>query len=122
MNLKLYQCLFFFISGEQPAAMQTSKGIGITPNAHFAVVTFCIFSIAAWHYSTISQVSNLISVYKVLQHKHLPHKKYKILQSFQQHLPNYHKFYIKLCWYNQKQIQLLISTRQENFHRSHRIR
>ncbi|KNC22110.1 hypothetical protein FF38_06437 [Lucilia cuprina] len=55
--------------------MQTSKGIGITPNAHLAIVTFCIFSIATWHYSTISQVSNLISVYNVLQHKHFMHTK-----------------------------------------------
>ncbi|KAM7341326.1 defective proboscis extension response 7 isoform 2-T6 [Cochliomyia hominivorax] len=105
------------LTGEQPAAMQTSKGIAITPNAHLAIVTFCIFSIAAWHYSTISQVSNFISVYNLLQqiqYKQESHTKTKYMQHTQ-HQSNYNKPYC--CKHRHK-----ISTRHENFHRSHRIR
>ncbi|XP_046812619.1 uncharacterized protein LOC111687560 isoform X1 [Lucilia cuprina] len=104
------------LTGEQPAAMQTSKGIGITPNAHLAIVTFCIFSIATWHYSTISQVSNLISVYNVLQHKHFMHTKQmqhiQLNPSFQRNVNI--RYYCKE-WHTS-------STKYENFHRSHRIR
>ncbi|XP_065370800.1 zwei Ig domain protein zig-8 isoform X2 [Calliphora vicina] len=106
------------LTGEQPAAMKTSNGIAITPHAHVTIVTFCIFSIAAWHYSTISQVSNIISIYHVLQHKPLlltkPNKLQHILQNHNLQR-NYNKLYCCKQWHK-------ISTRYENFHRSHRIR
>lgn len=109
------------LTGEQPAAMQTSKGSGIAPNAHMAIVTFCILSIAAWHYSTISQVSNFISVYNVLQHiqqKNLLYTKTKNLQHIQ-HEPNYRNHFHKYYCCRQ---HLSISTKHVNFYRSNRIR